>query len=191
MAVNVQEQLANLTRQRLTSAVRAMMRDFWLEDLSIQQIATQAAVSVPSIYRHFGSREALISAALEESMLVSQSFPEAPQQLSLSSILDPLANYYEQNGVLLLKIKYQQERHAGMSAQWRAIQKQHQQWIWDHFHMYLYALSSQRQASLEHELVSLTAVDFWAGFRWEQNLSQVELSESWQRILRALLQSYR
>ena len=191
MTLSPQAQLAELTRQRIFSAVHELLREQWLQDLTTQNIAVAAGVSVQSLYRHFGSLEKLITCALDEVQLIDAPFPTVPQQLSLADILDGLAAYYESHGPFIRKLKSQADRQPQLAVQWQQLQIRHREWVQANFEIFLQSLYPGQRQGLADQITCLTSIDFWAVYRLELGRSQVELMEGWQRILRAVLQTYR
>ncbi len=191
MTLSPQAQLVAMTRQKIFSAVRELLREQWLEDLTTQNIAAAAGVSVQSLYRHFRSREDLIACALDEVLLVDASFPALPQQLSLAGILEGLGAYYESHGSIMLKLKNQASRQTQIAIQWQQLQARHREWVEANFEIFLQSLYPAQRQGLADQLTCLTSLEIWAVYRLDLGRSQVELMEGWQRILRALLQTYR
>lgn len=70
---------ASATRDRILEAtVRVMARG--IASLSIPQVAREAGVSVPTVYRHFGSKEDLLAAV----------YPHVAGRIGLQAVPDPI-----------------------------------------------------------------------------------------------------
>lgn len=59
-ASSLREQQAEQTREKILAAVAGLLREGEMEDLSYNLVAERAGVSVPTIYRYFPSRKALL-----------------------------------------------------------------------------------------------------------------------------------
>src|SRR5690606_18909281 len=56
---------AEQTGDRILDAFRRRIRIDWYDEITLEQIAHEAAVTVPTIIRRFGSKERLVEAAWE------------------------------------------------------------------------------------------------------------------------------
>jgi AcrR family transcriptional regulator len=75
----LREQQADGTRARiLDAAVRVMARG--ITSLSIPEVAREAGVSVPTVYRHFGSKDELLAAV----------YPHVAHRIGLDTVPDPV-----------------------------------------------------------------------------------------------------
>jgi len=75
----LREQQADGTRTRiLDAAVRVMARG--IATLSIPEVAREAGVSVPTVYRHFGSKDELLAAV----------YPHLARRVGLDTVPDPV-----------------------------------------------------------------------------------------------------
>jgi AcrR family transcriptional regulator len=75
----LREQQADGTRSRiLDAAMRVMGRG--IASLSIPEVAREAGVSVPTVYRHFGSKDELLAAV----------YPHVAHRVGLDSVPDPV-----------------------------------------------------------------------------------------------------
>lgn len=66
-AVDVQELARPDIRTRIVQATRAMLSRFGFAGVTIEQIAQEAGVGTATVYRHFGTKEALIEAFVQDS----------------------------------------------------------------------------------------------------------------------------
>jgi len=74
----LREQQAKETRERILDATLRLMAG-GLSSLSIPAVAREAGVSVPTVYRHFGTKGALLSAL----------YPYAARRTGLDAVPDP------------------------------------------------------------------------------------------------------
>jgi AcrR family transcriptional regulator len=122
----LREEQANQTRERILEAVtRVMARG--LAELSIPAVAQEAGVSVPTVYRHFNSKAALLN-ALPELFAAKTGMDRVPMQVSLDELEATLATAFhgvDQLGELeraaLLSPLGEQARRAQMPARLQAM----------------------------------------------------------------------
>jgi AcrR family transcriptional regulator len=96
------EEQARQTRERvLDSVIAALARR---EEISVQALAKAAGVSVPTVYRNFPTRDALMDATQEAigARLRRPDWPESPDDLA-ARVPDRYA-WFEANGVLIRAI---------------------------------------------------------------------------------------
>ena len=76
---DLRAQQADATRARILDAtVRVMARG--MAGMSIPEVSREAGVSIPTVYRHFGSKEDLLAAV----------YPHVARRLGLDKVPDPL-----------------------------------------------------------------------------------------------------
>jgi AcrR family transcriptional regulator len=93
---------ARQTRELILDAVLAALAQ--QEELSVPALAKAAGVSVPTVYRYFPTREALMDATQEAigARLGRPHWPESPEDLSVR--VDERYAWFEDNGVLIRAI---------------------------------------------------------------------------------------
>ena len=162
---SIQSEVRELTHQRILDAVRNLSLDFWLDEITLNQIADQANVCVQTLFRHFDSRDELIEESLENFIHVIQDQRPDTRDVSVQSIVDILLNNYEQNGNWIFRLQSQEKRFSGIAKWNRAWQETQLEWVQRNFAVYLQALSTINQQELEEILFSLTDVQFWKIYR--------------------------
>src|SRR5437762_11766335 len=121
----LREEQASQTRERILEAVvKVMARG--LAELSIPAVAREAGVSIPTVYRHFSSKAALLDAI--PPYLVSKIGVGSPRQVSLDELEPTLRTMFhgiEQLGDLmnaaLMSPLGEQARRAQMPARVRSL----------------------------------------------------------------------
>jgi AcrR family transcriptional regulator len=187
----VQQQLKELTRQRVVRAVHELAMQVWLDEISLARVAERANVSVQTLFRHFGSREQLLLQALAETGRSLQMPRQPAEDVGIPAIVDNLLAYYELNGLSLLRLNAQ-AAHFPLLNEWsQAWQEELRGWLRECFDVYLRALSTVSRQELESMLAGLTDVRFWQIYRGDLGKSLAETRQIWIRVLRSVLLSYR
>jgi len=77
------EQLGDETRGRILDAAIAQMKDAPVESLTMASVASRAGVTERTLYRHFGTREALVEAVWPrmQALVGSPGFPHSAAEL--------------------------------------------------------------------------------------------------------------
>jgi AcrR family transcriptional regulator len=190
-SATIQMEIKTHTNQRILAAVKALTLDFWLDEITLFQIAEKANVSIQTLFRHFGSREQLIQHAVNLISADILSQHAIPDEVSVQSIVSNLIEYYDLNGLFIIRLRSQAARLAEFEDFQVGWQNSHHQWIQNSFAIYLQALTTISQNELADTLFGLTDVHFWYVYHHELRKSRQELNIIWVRILRSLLLSYR
>jgi AcrR family transcriptional regulator len=190
-SANIQKEIKTHTSQRILEAVKALTLDFWLDEITLLQIAEKANVSIQTLFRHFGSREQLIQHSVRQISAEIQTRHAIPKEVSVQSIVSNLNEYYELNGQMIIRLRSQAERLEEFEEFQSGWQKSHHRWVQNSFAIYLQALTTVSQNELTDTLFGLTDVHFWYVYHHELRKSKQELNLIWIRILRSLLLSYR
>ena len=190
-SANIQMEIKTHTNQRILAAVKALTLDFWLDEITLFQIAEKANVSIQTLFRHFGSREQLIQHAVNLISADILSQHAIPDEVSVQSIVSNLNEYYDLNGLFIIRLRSQAARLAEFEEFQVGWQNSHHLWIQNSFAIYLQALTTISQNELADTLFGLTDVHFWYVYYHELRKSRQELNIIWVRILRSLLLSYR
>ncbi|MHB8133178.1 MAG: TetR/AcrR family transcriptional regulator [Anaerolineaceae bacterium] len=188
---SIQSEIRELTHKRILDAVWDLSLDFWLDEITLSQIADRANVSVQTLFRHFDSRDVLIEKSLENFIQTIRDLRSDTLDVSVQSIVDTLLNSYEQNGNWFFRLQSQENRFPGRAKWNRAWQEIQLEWVQRNFSVYLQALSPINQQELEQILVGMTDVHFWKVYRHDLGKSLEETRQIWIRVLRAVLLSYR
>ena len=188
---DIQSEVKTRTRQRILEAVRELFLEKWIDQLTLLDVSQRAGVTVQTLLRHFGSRELLILTAVEEIDLGGSQCEVVPHQGDLQSIIKALTDYYEIYGLWILRAIAQEDRFSQLNNAITRYRLQHREWVQLSFEVYLRALSPQSRQLLEDQLYSLTEVYLWRIYRIDLGKSREILENTWIRMLRSLLQSYR
>ena len=121
------------TRRRIVAAARSQFESHGFEGARIEDMAAEADVSVATVYKVFGTKAALLEAALDAAMTGSANDrverqawwqeqleePDARRQLAL--IARNARRIYERAGVLLQVARTAAANDRGIAALWRRI----------------------------------------------------------------------
>jgi AcrR family transcriptional regulator len=188
---DVQSEIKTLTRQRILAACQDLFLSLWVDQITLQDVANRANVTVQTILRHFGSRDILVNMAIAELDLGNDQRNVPVQQGNLQTITAALIDFYEIYGLNILRTIAQEDRYPQLNLLLTRNRRLHREWVQRSFDVYLRALSPLNRQQLEDQLYSLTEVYFWRIYRIDLGKSREILENTWQRMLRSLLQSYR
>jgi AcrR family transcriptional regulator len=178
-----------LTHQRIISAALSLYVEKWLDQITLDQIAKRAGVSVQTVLRHFGSAEALISAAgraaNDQAIQQRQNPPVGDIPVAISGLMD----HYEAMSPTGLRTLALEGRYPELDALLVEGRQKHQEWVKRVFSPYLKRASKKDRQRLTVQLASLCDMYMWKLLRLDGGLSREQAEFALSEMLMALLRS--
>lgn len=166
---------ARQTGERILMAALEQFADRPYDEVSLQDVADAAGVTVQTVLRRFGSKADLVTAAgALGAQLVRQERASAPRDA-----LDNLAEHYERWGDRVLRLLAQEERVPGIRAVTEEGRRIHAEWVEG-------AFGPQDPFRLAL-LIAATDVYVWKLLRRDRGLSVAEYRAGVERLVRAAL----
>jgi AcrR family transcriptional regulator len=167
-------QAAAATRQRILDAAIALFWERPMLDLSLEEVARRAGVSLPTVIRNFGDKEGLIAAGVErESARVDRQRNEAPVG-DVRAAVRVLFDHYEELGDAVLRLLAEEDRVRGLSGLADRGRATHAQWCERVFAPALTGLTGDERVRRLAEFIVLTDVFVWKLLRRDRRLSRNE-----------------
>src|SRR5918992_1897177 len=166
------------TGRRILEAVIELHRERFFDQISLEDIAERAGVTVQTVIRRFGSKERLIEAAAEEgNRQVSRQRNQAPIG-DIEGALKNLIDHYEQWGDSVMRLLAQEERVPAFRSVTDAGRALHYEWVERTFAPLLAERTGTARRPLSAELIAICDVYFWKILRRDLGLSreQTELA---------------
>ena len=176
------------TGQRIVRAAVALYMERWLEDLTLEEVAARAGVTVQTVLRRFGSKAGLIEAAGE------MVYHEVVGQRSMAPVGDiagAVANvmdHYEAVGEMSLRTLAQEERHEVLRRLADLGRSVHRAWVEATFAPLLGGLSDPGRERLITKLVVATDVYVWKLLRRDRGLAREQVERLIVEIVSALIE---
>ena len=170
------------TGRRILEAVIELHRERYFDQISLEDIAERAGVTVQTVIRRFGNKEQLIEAAAEEGKRqVIRQRDQAPVG-DVEGAVENLVNHYEEWGESALRLLAQEERVAAFREITDAGRALHHEWVERTFAPLLAERTGAARRRLLAELVAICDVYFWKLLRRDLGLShqqtQLALTET-------------
>ena len=169
---------AEETRRRILGAVISLHMERYYDQISLEDVAARAGVTVQTVLRRFGSKEGLIDAASEEARerVISQR-GEAPVG-DVAGAVENLVDHYEEWGDSALRLLAQEDRVPAFRRATEAGRAMHREWVDRTFAPLLDGRSGEARERLLAELVAVCDVYFWKILRKDLGLGreQTELA---------------
>jgi AcrR family transcriptional regulator len=175
------------TRLRILEAGASLGLDDLNLDPTLEDVARRAGVSVQTVLRHFGSRDALLTAVTD--FAVHRTVDERrPVADGAASAVDAILGHYEQRGDFALAVLAREPvdpRAAEIAERGKA---EHRRWVEDSFAGALPSAAGPREALVDL-LVVATDVYAWKLLRRDRRHPQPVVRERMLAMVEALLAS--
>lgn len=181
----IQAEVAALTRQRIMEAVLHLYDSSWMDQITLQQIAERAGVTVQTVLRHFGSKEGIEEAI---SLAVSQEVVRERDEVGVGDvpgIIAYLVQHYEGIGDRMIRLLAQEDRYAPLKKFMEDGRIIHREWVGRVFAPYC---STKRQRErLVPQLVAVCDVYVWKLLRRDMGLSVEDYSRTLKDMIGAII----
>jgi len=152
---------AEATGQRILQAVLDLYMTQWLEDLTLDDVAARAGVTVQTVLRRYGSKAGLIQAAGESLyQQVSSQRNQAPAG-DIAGAVANLVDHYEAIGDLTIRTLAQEQRHAALHEFAERGRVLHRAWVETAFSPLLDGLPVGERGDVLAKLVVVTDLYVW------------------------------
>jgi AcrR family transcriptional regulator len=174
------------TGRRILEATIELHRERFFDQVSLEDIAERAGVTVRTVIRRFGSKERLIVAAAEEgTRRVTRQRYQAPVG-DIEGAVDNLVDHYEEWADSALRLLAQEERVAAFRSITDAARAYHYEWVERTFAPLLAKRTGEARRRLLAELVALCDVYFWKLLRRDVGLSREQTALAIRETILAL-----
>src|SRR5918998_1227622 len=149
------------TGRRILEATIELHSERFFDQVSLEDIAERAGVTVRTVIRRFGSKERLIEAAAEEGeRRVTHQRHQAPIG-DIEGAVNNLVDHYEEWGDTVLRLLAQEERVAAFRSITEAGRAFHYEWVERTFSPLLAQPTGKARRRFLAELVGICNVYFW------------------------------
>ena len=176
---------AERTRMRILDAAVSLADSKLLADILLDDIATEAGVSVQTVLRRFGNRAGLIEAARQHAQARVEEERRTPVG-DVDAAVRTVVDHYEERGdgvVLMLAQERTDEAIRAITTGGRAL---HRTWVTDAFGPYLPEDQENREGLVDLLAVA-TDVYTWKQLRRDRGLSRTRTEARMNQLVRALL----
>ena len=166
------------TGRRILEATIELHSERFFDQVSLEDIAERAGVTVRTVIRRFGSKERLIKAAAEEGeRRVTHQRYQAPIG-DIEGAINNLMDHYEEWGDTVLRLLAQEERVPAFRSLTDAGRAFHYEWVERTFAPLLAEHTGEKRRRLLAKLIAVCDVYFWKLLRRDLGLSreQTELA---------------
>ena len=166
------------TGRRILEATIELHRERYFDQISLEDIAERAGVTVQTVIRRFGTKERLIEAAAEEAKRQVMSQRDQAPVGDIEGAVKNLMDHYEEWGDTALRLLAQEERVPAFRPITDAARAFHYEWVERTFAPLLAERTGEERRRLLAELIAICDVYFWKLLHRDLGLSreQTELA---------------
>ena len=177
---------AEATAARIVDAFHEFLQTDWYDDISLDRVAKAAGVTVPTVLRHFGTKEGILEGVRSKMEREIDERRVAPSG-NIVAIVDGIVNDYEASGDMILKVLALEDRLPALKELADYGRAQHRQWLSQSFAP---QLAGKAPTEVEWTLDSLMgAVDVyvWKVLRKDRGRSPPETAQIMCRLVKGIL----
>ena len=163
--------MAVATGERILAVATELFLGLPYEQVSLEQVAKQAGVTVQTVLRRFGSKEGLVGAAAKAGIKVVRGERELAPIGDVAGAVRNLVEHYETWGPRILRLLAQEEQVPPLRGVTDAGRRLHRRWVERSFAPLLPASRAERARRLT-QLVAVTDLYVWKVLRQDQRLSR-------------------
>jgi len=173
-----------MTRGRILRAVLDLHVERFHDQITLEDVAGRAGVTVQTVLRHFGSRDRLVTAAVEHATTEVVAQRSAAPVGDIDGAVENLLDHYDQWGASALRLLAQEERVPQLHVVADGGRAAHAQWVERTFGPFLAQTSDPL---LRPKLIALTDVFTWKLLRLDLGLDRTQTASALASMIRAVV----
>jgi AcrR family transcriptional regulator len=177
---------AEATGRRIIDALIAAWGKGWMEDVTLDQIATEAGVTVQTVIRRFGGKEGLVQAAAQEfgrQVMVRRELTVGDLDRAIANLMQD----YEVSGDMVIRWLAQEERFPALKPMLDYGRSEHRRWLGEIAAPWLDPLDKDERRRRLDALVVAADVYTWKLLRRDMGRPRAETRSQILRLARAAL----
>ena len=176
------------TNEKILDSAEAILGEQPGDEPTLKTIATRAGVTVQTILRHFGNRQALFVATIARLGTRMRSDRDRAPVGDVEGAIDVLVDHYEKYGDRILLMLANEERHSVLQALADVGRVYHQEWCEHVFEPGLVGLRGSKRQRRISQIVAITDIYFWKLLRRDRNLSLPQAKRAMSELLEPLME---
>jgi AcrR family transcriptional regulator len=166
---------AESLRRRIVTAFHDLLLNRWIDEITLDEVATSAGTTRQTVIRLFGGKDGLLAAVID--LVRAEAVPRTsmPFEVSGQEALKTLIAHYEAVGDMVVRFLAQEERHSALRPLLAHGRREHRAWVAERF-----TSTHSRQNKIERErqitrLIVATDIYTWKLLRRDLGKSQDEV----------------
>jgi AcrR family transcriptional regulator len=180
---------AEATGQRIVDAFFDRMFTQWYDEITLEQVAKDAGVTVMTVVRRFGGKETLLGEAVKKfSQQVAATREKGDGKIA--SIVDHLLDDYERSGDMVSRMLALEGRHEAIAPVLKVGRWYHRQWVSATFEKHLAGVTGEAKEKVIDALVIANDVYTWKLLRRDMKKTREETAEAMRKLIQAVLSEF-
>lgn len=160
----------------------------WYDDISLERLARAANVTVPTVLRHFGSKEGVLQ-AVGERFQVDAMVRRSIMPGDIDGAIGVVVEDYEVGGDMVMQFLNQEGRIPGIKAITTIGRRGHRAWVREIFAPWLDGLSPEEEVWKLDGLVVSLDLYVWQVLRRDRGRSPDEVKRFMRSLVRGIIGS--
>ena len=174
----------NDTRHRILAAARTLFFENWYDEVTLNSIAGSAGVSHQTVLNHFGSKDGVLAALVEQQQAEIAALRDV-EPGDVAAAVSALMTQYESMGLANFRATCVEHRVAELHAALDDARSWHREWIERTFAHALPASGASRRRRIAAYLAA-TEVSSWKALRHDYGLSARDTAAAIHTLVSAL-----
>lgn len=168
---------AAATGGRVVQTFIGFLRERWLDEITLNEVAEAAGVTAQTVIRRFGGKEGLLKAAVEALGAEIDQRRAVPQG-GVREIVEALVRDYEAMGDMVIRCLAQEERNPMIKILLDTGRRDHPRWLAECFEPWLAKLDPARRERRMAELLVATDIYTWQLLRRDRGMAVEEFIDT-------------
>lgn len=175
------------TRRRIVAAFAEALARRWLDEITLDELATAAGTTRQTVIRLFGGKEGLLDAVVDwmrKGVLIRRTLLPGPAAIAVARAVGA---DYETSGDMIIRLLAQEGRHPGLSTLLNLGRRHHRDWIGEVFAGPIASCPPAEREALTDRLVIVTDAYSWKLLRRDAGRSRTETEAAIAALIAAVL----
>lgn len=182
---------AAATGERILDAAAEIWSETPIDQMTLDQVASRAGVTVQTVIRRFGGKDLLIAAVFERVIALALHERDQAPPGDIAAIVRVLSENYEVLGDKVLKLLGEEPGHPIIREATEGGRRSHRDWCSRVFAPFLERVEGVDRKRLLAQLVAVCDVQTWKLLRRDARLSRKQTEQALAELLERLLESAR
>jgi AcrR family transcriptional regulator len=174
------------TGRRIVQAFLTRLMKQWLDEITLDQVAEDAGVTVQTVVRRFGGKEGLLASAVNVFGEQVEAQRAAPRG-NLGLLVENLLGDYEKTGDAVIRLLALEGRHPAVNPVLLLGRSEHRKWVSNAFAETLRNLEPPARQRTLDSLVIITDVYTWKLLRRDMGRSVKETAATIRSLIEAVI----
>ena len=176
---------AEATGRHIVEAFVVRLMDHWFDEITLDQVAEDAGVTVQTVVRRFGGKEGLLSSAAQ--VIGAQVTAQRSSPGDVDKLVENLIGDYEKTGDAVIRLLALEPRQPVLKKLLDFGRSEHRRWVSKSFTDSLNKLNTAARQQVVDALVIITDVYTWKLLRRDMSRSIRATAEAMTNLIHATI----